>query len=377
MRVGSHHIARCLLEDGWDVAFVSNAASPFHLLRDRSEFRRRLGSFRRQGSLSSDGHLWSMAPFALLTPHDVPLLRSRLAHRNWQRSTIPALVRQVRQRGFGDVDLLYIDSPGQLFWLDEIKHRASAARVMDRMGGFARYADEMRQLETELISRVDVTFYSALDLREELAELGAASPVHLPNGVDFTHFASAADPPSDLEPVPAPVVIYAGAIDKWFDFELVNALTGSMTDVSFVFIGPDRIARERLDARPNVHVLGWRSFDELPAYLQAADVGLIPFDVAGYPALVHAIHPLKLYEYLAAGLPVVARRWDELERIGSPAQLVDDAPAMEKALRAAIDSPPSSDVGVAFAKEADWAARVRAMLVALGLDESATAHRRC
>ena len=83
---------------------------------------------------------------------------------------------------------------------------------------------------------------------------------------------------------------------------------------------------------------------------------------------MHAIYPLKLYEYLACGLPVVATRWHELETLGSPALLFDGVTDFTTRIRQALSEPPDADKGREFAQRADWSARVDTLLAALGMD---------
>ena len=277
MQVGSHHIARGFVEAGWDVAYVSNAFSPVQVLRDAREFRRRAAAHSRGGSTHEGGHLWATTPFALLTPHNTPLLRSRTVHRNWHRLTVPPLLKQVRALGFGAVDLLYLESPWQRFWLNEIDRRASVARVMDRMAGFAGYPEEMARMEREVIGGVDLVVYSAADLECDVVRAGAKDSMHLPNGVNFAHFAGGTpDRPPEYQGIASPIVVYAGAMNARFDYDTVNAATRSMPDVSFVFIGPGKNVERRLEVRSNTYVLGWRSYADLPRYLRHADVGNYP-----------------------------------------------------------------------------------------------------
>ena len=161
---------------------------------------------------------------------------------------------------------------------------------------------------------------------------------------------------------------------EWFDFATLGRLVEAMPNISFVLIGPDGLARERLMPRSNLHILGPKSFVDLPAYLHNVDVGLIPFDVQAYPALVHAVHPLKLYEYLACGLPVVATRWQELERLASPAILCDSDTDFETAMRKALADPPDPRIGRDYARAADWRGRVELILAALSTRGRKDAH---
>jgi glycosyltransferase involved in cell wall biosynthesis len=126
--------------------------------------------------------------------------------------------------------------------------------------------------------------------------------------------------PADLAAIPAPRAVYVGALEYWFDAELLAKTARSLPDVSFVVIGPGSAEGGDLEHLPNVHLLGARPYDELPAYLQHCDIGIVPFR---RDEMVDAIHPIKVYEYLAAGLPVVSTRWPELEHMGAPITMVE------------------------------------------------------
>jgi glycosyltransferase involved in cell wall biosynthesis len=365
-RVGSHHLSRTLVEAGWDVAYVSNAISPVQALRDWDEFRGRLRRHAWRGERHMGGHLWALMPFALVTPHNTPVLGTRWVHEHWQRLTLPNLIQTVHRRGFSDLDLLFMESPAQAFWLDSVRYRRSAARVMDRMAGFRRYGAEMRRLEERVVQAVDLVAYSARSLEADVSTMGAKATLYLPNGVDYGFFAGGnAAVPEDLATIRRPRAIYVGAMDAWFDFETMNEVAKRMLDVSFVFIGPSGLARRRLQERPNVHLLGPRPHTSLPGYLHNSDVGLIPFDATGSAELVNAIHPLKLYEYLAAGLPVVAARWEELEGLASPAVLCSSADEFAAAIRIAVSQRPDPSTGREFARRADWAERLESLFAEL------------
>ena len=274
----------------------------------------------------------------------------------WYRLSVPNVVRAVRERGFGEVDLLYIDSQIQLFWLDRVRHRYSVARVGDRYAGFTGISPQVLDLQHELIRSVDIVACSSGAIVEDLQREGVLNTLHLPNGVDYHHFGDSCADRSRSSSTRSRTryTIYVGDMADWFDYELVNRLTEALTEVSFVFVGPDRMARARLTPRDNVHILGRRPFEDLPAYLWNADVGLIPFDVRSNAELVHAVHPLKLYEYLACELPTVASRWDELERLASPALLCDDLDGFRRAIVDVIAEPPDPAAGRVFAEHADW-----------------------
>jgi glycosyltransferase involved in cell wall biosynthesis len=186
---------------------------------------------------------------------------------------------------------------------------------------------------------------------------------HLPNGVNFSHFARPDVPvPPEYASIRRPIAVYAGYMDAWFDYALLNRAVAALPDVSFVLIGGTPHAHARFASAPNLHLLGPRPFSRLPEYLRAADVGLIPFDVQNHPTLVHSIHPLKLYEYLAAGLPVVATRWRELERLQSPATLCESPGQFVSAIKSCVTCTPQPELYRTYAEQADWKHRVSRLL---------------
>jgi glycosyltransferase involved in cell wall biosynthesis len=376
-QLGGHHLARALVGLGWDVAYISNPISPLHLARGLpEELRKRIALYRAGGSSDLDGHLWTYVPGALATPNRGPILGSRWLLRSWDRLSFPGAVRVLKEHGFGQVDLLLIDTVVQGVWLDRIGHRTSVLRVGDRMSGFRAFSSAMQARQRELAAAVDLVAYTATGLEPEIAAMGPRRMLHLPNGVDVAHFTEGdRSMPPDLADIPRPIAIYVGAMDEWFDFEAVNAMAAALPDVSFVLIGPPELAKRRLATRANLRLLGPRPYEQLPRYLHNADVGLIPFDVAGHPLVVNTVHPLKLYEYLACGLPVVASSWPEIQNLRSPAILRSSIREQIVAVREVIRTETATGPGHAFALAAGWDRRAQELIRALG-PESAPDSRR-
>jgi glycosyltransferase involved in cell wall biosynthesis len=368
-QLAGHHLARAFVAAGWKVAYLSVPVSPLHLLRHSSPaIRARLRDWRRGGRTEENGALWSYVPGTLLAPRNSPILRSRWVLDQWWRLSVPNIRRTAARHGFGSVDLLYIDSSVHGFWLDAIEHRASVLRVADRLDGFRHVSRAQVAAERDIAGRVDVVAHAAASLRPHVESLGARRTAYLPNGVDVARFDGAATiEPADLAAVPRPRAIYVGAMESWFGFDAMNALVAAMPDISFVVIGGSDTTPSRLVHRPNLHVLGRRPWGSLPAYLSHVDVGLIPFDRAGHRELVDGIHPLKLYEYFASGLPVVATRWRELELIHSPATLASSTEEFVHAIRSAVTAPDGSEARRAFARAASWDGRLRQLLEAVGM----------
>jgi glycosyltransferase involved in cell wall biosynthesis len=138
------------------------------------------------------------------------------------------------------------------------------------------------------------------------------------HGVDVAHFRNACLPattaPQDCLELRHPVIGFFGLIADWVDLEIIRYLAASRPEWSFLLIGEVQTDVSALREMPNVHLLGRRSYQSLPAYCKAFDVAILPFVVN---ELTLAANPLKVREYLAAGLPVVATPLPEIVRLNS------------------------------------------------------------
>ena len=167
-------------------------------------------------------------------------------------------------------------------------------------------SEYIEDLEQVLLSESDLIFVTSRELLKE--KNGRKSPARLlPHGVDFNHFHSAVatpkETPSELKHLPRPLLGFYGTLAPWVDAELITQLSRAFPQGSIVLIGPVWIDFPVPRDLPNVHWLGPRSYQDLPAYAAHFDVGLIPFR---QNTLTAYVNPLKLLEYLALGLPVVS-----------------------------------------------------------------------
>jgi glycosyltransferase involved in cell wall biosynthesis len=368
-QVGSHQLARAFVQEGWEVGFVSDPLSPFHLAgAGLDDVRRRYDIYSAGGRTDCGGRLWTYVPGALLTPNNKPLLSAGWVARGWPRLSRPSLAQVLRRNGFGSVDLLYCDSVVHLAWMQECEHRKSLYRVNDNLAGFAKSTPAVLALERDMARWVDLVVYTARSLEDHVKGLMPKRMAYLPNGVNYGHFSAGIHAvPVEYRSMRRPIALYVGAMDTWFDFQLMDEVASRLPAVSFVLIGPNALAKQRFQQRRNVHLLGPRRYTDLPPYMHHADVGLIPFDVGNHEKLVRSIHPLKLYEYLASGLPVVAVEWEELTYLNSPALLCRGTDAFVLALERAIAEPPDKAELQHYASLHDWGRRVDAICSSLEL----------
>ena len=180
---------------------------------------------------------------------------------------------------------------------------------------------QILEMERRLIQKADLQIVSSGPLYE-------AKRPHNPNtylvthGVDVDHFRKACDPstdiPKDMSRLSKPVVGFYGLIADWVDLNLVRQLALSRPGWSFVLIGKLATDASPLRGLANVHLFGRREYRDLPSYCRGMDVCILPFVIN---QLTLAANPLKIREYLAAGLPVVASSIPEVRRLDGQVEL--------------------------------------------------------
>ncbi len=230
---------------------------------------------------------------------------------------------------------------------------------LDRYRGFSTNSAAVIDEEEVLARSSDLVTVTSRALDDDLRAF-TTRRLLVPNAADFAHYeAFSGQVPASFAGLPRPVIGYVGAIADWFDANLVGRLARLRPQWSFVLVGSTYSADlVPLQGLPNVHLLGEQPYDVLPAYLHAFDVCLVPFKMS---PLTEAADPVKFYEYLSAGKPVVSVPLPEL-RPRAPQGLVDLADEaedfvsqIERAM--AEDSPERVRLRREYAGRHTWAAR--------------------
>jgi glycosyltransferase involved in cell wall biosynthesis len=228
--------------------------------------------------------------------------------------------------------------------------------------------------EQRLCRLVDQVFVTSPQLKRQL-EPHSARIRYDPNVANQDHFAQAikvgtAGLPSDLAVIPVPRIGFIGAVSSYkLDFDLVVAVARSKPLWQFVFIGPTGEGEpvtdiSLLEKEPNIHLLGRRAYEDLPRYCAGFACGWLPLRLTPY---TEAMFPMKFFEYLSAGLPVVATQIDALREFSSVAWLCDDTPeSFSNALTDCLAGHgPDQMSRLALAAQHTYQARTQRMLAAL------------
>ena len=255
-----------------------------------------------------------------------------------QRSMLGALM--ARQR-ISD-PLLWYYTPHALVFSCHLAQAAVVYDCMDELSAFLGADPGLPVLERDLLARASVVFTGGFSLYE--AKRQQHPNVHpFPSGVDVAHFRPARQrlpEPPDQQTIPRPRLGFYGVLDERLDQSLLAELAALRPDWQIILIGPVvKVDPATLPRGGNLHYLGCKAYNELPAYLSGWDVALMPFALN---AATRFISPTKTPEYLAAGRPVVATPVVDVVRQYGAVRAVRIAPtaaafvtAIEEALRPA------------------------------------------
>jgi len=182
--------------------------------------------------------------------------------------------------------------------------------VFDALDNWAEHPGMINSRERiirgyEVIKKNSNLMFANAESITEFLKNDYSEVIYIPNGVDLSHFDVSDDEqiPNDIKNIPKPLIGYGGKLEKRIDVSLIDYIANKMPQASFVFIGPflDRKWMKPLFGKPNIYFLGDKHYNIFPKYISALDVCIIPHIVGGFDA-----DHIKLYEYLAAGKPVVS-----------------------------------------------------------------------
>jgi glycosyltransferase involved in cell wall biosynthesis len=351
----NNHVMTLLARDN-KVLWLNSIAMRRPTFTSRHDLRkigRKLGSFFR-GAERAAPNLWVATPIVLPFPH------SKLASAI-NRWILAVTVRYYRRKlGFREFQL-WTFLPNAVEYLGKFGESLVVYYCTDSWAHFSCLdGRKMNILEQKLMHRADLCLATSRLLMETKRGLNPRTYLS-PHGVDHAHFARALAPdttvPADVARLPHPIVGFFGLIDERMDLDLVAFVARAHPEWSIVLIGKVIVETKTLEQLPNVLLLGRRAYDDLPGYCKAFDVGIIPYAVN---ELTRNINPIKLREYLSAGLPVVSTELPEVKFYRDLASIVqgptDFLAALEEATRA--DSPQTRHVRSGRMRGETWEARV-------------------
>lgn len=306
---------------------------------------------------------------------NVTILRMHLPAGRWgdgafidveRRVTLQAVLAGELRGQFDRPLLWFYDPMAVVAFAGHLHERAIVYDCMDELSQFKGAPPALVERERVLLEAADVVFCGGQKMRKKRLPVNANTHF-FGTGVDVAHFGTAMSPELPLAPEiarlgGAPVLGYFGVIDERIDYELLARLADARRDWHVVMVGPTaKVDPADFPKRANLHFIGGRPYEQLPALTKGFNVALMPFALN---AATEYINPTKALEYMAAGRPIVSTALDEVRmNFGRVAHVAKSHDEFIKLCRHEVDSPSRARIarGLKLALENTWEAIIAKM----------------
>ncbi|MFA6307618.1 MAG: glycosyltransferase [Patescibacteria group bacterium] len=286
----------------------------------------------------------------------------------WLRpnSSIKRIKRTAIDLNFGDFVLWSYYPFAAPYW-DNMGQKMTIFDAVDNWllhSSYAKYTDKLKFAYEKIKNETDLIFVVSKNLTNFFDD--QPNVYWIPNGVDIKHYNKKFSLINrDISDISKPIIGYIGVVQEKVDFNLLRYLSEKNPDKSIVVVGPvwaeQEKAKEELNQQKNVYFLGYKKYAEAPQYIQQFDVGIIPHKTAGFSATTN---PMKMYEYLACGKPVVATNNIGTENVADMISLAKDYESFNTLINQAIldDSIAAQENRKELVKKFSWFNTVTKML---------------
>jgi glycosyltransferase involved in cell wall biosynthesis len=299
--------------------------------RDLGKIFRRIGGILK-GAKPVGDKMWLWTPFVLPFHHKPWAVK---LNRQILRLTLGMLRKQLNMPQFQ----LWTFVPTSAEYIGTLGEDTVVYYCTDEWSQFNSVdGQRMARLVESIATRADVVFATSRPLVEKLKKFNPET--HLAShGVKYSLFATALQEttavPADLKALKGPVLGFYGLIEDWLDLELIAYLAERHPEWSIALVGKSCVDTSSLERFANVHLLGRKPHDELPAYCKGFDVALIPHKVN---ELTRNMNPIKLREYLSAGLPIVSTALPEMRNYPHHCSIAESYAEFEAGVEKALAS---------------------------------------
>jgi glycosyltransferase involved in cell wall biosynthesis len=342
--------------------------------REHAEAQRRRFRYWREGAHLQEAQGARMATRVALTAvhpgRGIPLLSGTSVSRHYLSWRWPSLATLSRRDGIYPIDTVLFDAGGLELYYPFRKHaKLVIYRVNDIAAEYVPQVQGRTAAEKEIVAKADLLFAVSQSIMDTIVQMrGSDRGVYLlPNGFDDSLFRETMPEPEEYGRIPAPrAVLLSGYLGSSYDWNLIRCMALLRPQVALCIIGYGEVPD---DLPGNIHLLGIKPHAQVPAYLQHASVGLIPFRDLVRSRRVE--RPLKFYEYLAAGLPIVSVPYGSMTIMGAHATLASTAEEFVEGIdQALLVTSAERDLRKAAAEQFSWRTvfrRFEEMLAAEGI----------
>ena len=260
----------------------------------------------------------------------------------------------------GNRPVVYFSSPDDINKIDKYNPALVVFDSLDEPSG--EFISWKKNYHRALM-RSDVVLASSERLYERAVDINPNTYL-VPNACEYDFLSQAANKnlpiPQDIINMHGPVIGYCGAVATWCDIELIDRLAENFGHCEIVIIGP-LYNISQVPSRPNLHWLGMKPYQQLPHYLQCFDVGIIPFIVS---SMIQAVNPIKMWEYMAVGIPVVTTAIPEAGKYPGLVLYSENAESFMENIETALyhDNTTNRLQRMDLSRRNSWMARARQII---------------
>lgn len=356
----THHISRGLSKYA-RVLYVEPPTNFIYYAKQKSKSEIP-GAIRREGK----NELYIMS-----ANHTLPLKNYfGFLNKYYQELLIKDLLKATNKLDFKN-PILWFTFPLQLPHLGKYNEAFSLYECMDEYSELERTYNQklINKHEEKLLKNVNMVITTAKNLQDTKGKFNK-NIVLSPNAAD-TDFFNRIISDINIEKVKIfnnsnPVIGYIGAIREWLDWDLIKSIVEAKKDWNFLFVGPVQFDVEDLKKYQNIYFTGQINYTNLLPYLKKMDVTIVPFAIN---KLIDNTNPIKIYEYLAAGKPVVTTPFKEASRFGKFISTAKDCNEFINKIEILLSSMNSNIIEerMKFAAKNSWEIRVEEILSSIEL----------
>lgn len=351
-------------KNGNRVLFIENTGIRNINLSDVPRLKRRFLNWWKsaRGFRQEQSNLYVYSPLALPFPY------SRIIRYINRFIMIRDLRRWAKIMRFDSpIVWTFLPTPLVVDTIENLNPKLVIYYCIDNFAASSSAARKIHRSETKMLKNVDLVFVTSQQLYDCAAQY--SKDVYLfPFAVNMEAFDHVRErknvlEPNDLAHIPHPRIGYVGGIHRWMDMDLLYQLAGLCPDFQFVLVGPVQISAEQIKSLSNIHWLGAKPHQDLPLYIKAFDVGLIPYRLTEY---TDNVYPTKLNEYLAMGKPIVSTPLREVKIFNEQHEhlisVASDAEGFKNAIQDILFQKEHQETKrIAIARENSWSARIEKM----------------
>ena len=259
--------------------------------------------------------------------------------------------------------ILFIGGAHALPLLDDYKDSFKIYHCSDDYTLVQSFPQSFKTIEKKFIKKCDLIITTADELKRSKQHLNS-NIISISNGANIDHFSQTQKShikiAEELKQISNPIVGYIGTIFEWINQDWIYYAAEENSNYSFIFIGPITTNISKLKNRKNIYFLGPRPYEDLPKYLKAFSIAIIPFTIDG---VTLKASPIKFYEYLASGVPIVSTALPDLEPFKEISSLVTTKDEFNEQIIALInnDNNELKSKRMQIAKSYSWEARFNQM----------------